>query len=92
VVPEEHAGGVIGSLCNRRGTILGMDEQAGAKVVRARVPLATMFGYATELRNLSQGRASFTMHFERYQAVPFAVAEEVIRQKRERDAAKRRRS
>ncbi|MBN2538201.1 elongation factor G, partial [candidate division WOR-3 bacterium] len=90
VSPEEFSGAIIGSLCNRRGTILGMDDQASAKVISARVPLATMFGYATELRNLSQGRAGFTMHFEQYEAVPYSIAEEVIREKRERDAAKRK--
>jgi elongation factor G len=77
VCPEEFAGAVMGSLCNRRGLIAGMDQQGNAKVMRATVPLAAMFGYATELRNLSQGKASFTMHFEHYAAVPFAVAEEI---------------
>jgi elongation factor G len=78
VTPEGCAGSVMGSLCNRRGLISGLDQQGNAKAVKAMVPLATMFGYATELRNLSQGKASFTMHFEHYEAVPFAVAEEVI--------------
>ncbi|MFO7676181.1 MAG: elongation factor G [bacterium] len=90
VTPEEFSGAIIGSLCNRRGTILGMDAQGNAKVVRARVPLATMCGqlsdgrsgYATELRNLSQGRAVFTMHLERYEPVPFAIAEEIVAARR----------
>jgi elongation factor G len=84
VTPEEFSGAVIGSLCNRRGTILGMDAQGNAKAVRARVPLATMFGYATELRNMSQGRAIFTMHLERYEPVPYAIAEEIVAERRAR--------
>ncbi len=78
VTPEEWAGAIMGSLCNRRGVITGMDVQGGAKVIRATVPLSTMFGYATEVRNLSQGRATFTMHFEHYEAVPYSIAEEII--------------
>jgi len=81
VTPEDSAGAVMGSLCNRRGLIAGMDQQGNAKVIKAAVPLATMFGYATELRNQSQGRASFTMHFEHYEAVPFAIAEEIVAKK-----------
>ena len=81
--PMEFAGAITGSLCTRRGRVTGMDAQGNAQVVRAMVPLAAMFGYATELRNISQGRASFTMHFERYEAVPFAIAEDVIRKKRD---------
>jgi elongation factor G len=82
VTPEEFAGTVMASLCNRRGVIGGLDAQGNAKVVRAMVPLATMFGYATELRNQSQGKASFTMHFEHYEAVPFAIAEEIVAARR----------
>ena len=67
-----------------------MDTQGTAHVVKARVPLANMFGYATELRNASQGKAVFTMHFEHYEAVPFAIAEEVIKEKKLKDAAKRK--
>jgi elongation factor G len=78
VSPEDSAGPIIGSLCNRRGIIHGMDQQANAKVIHATVPLATMFGYATDLRNQSQGKAIFTMHFEHYEAVPFALAEEIV--------------
>ncbi|MFO7651272.1 MAG: elongation factor G [bacterium] len=78
VTPEESAGAVMGSLCNRRGMIHGMDDQGNAKVIKALVPLSTMFGYATDVRNMSQGKASFTMHFEHYEAVPFSIAEEVV--------------
>jgi len=86
VTPEDSAGAIMGSLCNRRGLISGMDQQGSAKVIKAEVPLATMFGYATELRNQSQGRASFTMHFEHYAAVPFAIVEDIIAAKKAREA------
>ncbi len=82
VTPEDSAGAVMGTLCNRRGTILGMDKQGNAHVIRARVPLAEMFGYATDLRNMSRGKASFTMQFEHYEAVPFRIAEDIIAQRR----------
>ncbi len=81
VTPEDSAGAIMGSLCNRRGLISGMDQQGNAKVIRATVPLATMFGYATDVRNQSQGRASFTMHFEHYEAVPFSIVEEILDRK-----------
>jgi elongation factor G len=83
VTPEDWAGAIVGSLCNRRGLISGMDQQGNAKVIKALVPLATMFGYATDVRNQSQGRASFTMHFEHYEAVPFSVVEEILARKKE---------
>jgi elongation factor G len=86
VTPEDSADAVMGSLCNRRGLITGMDQQGNAKVIKALVPLATMFGYATDLRNQSQGRANFTMHFEHYEAVPFAVVEEILARKGSKDS------
>ncbi|MBM3332600.1 elongation factor G [candidate division WOR-3 bacterium] len=86
VTPEDFAGSIMGSLCNRRGLISGMDVQGNAKVVKAMVPLATMFGYATDVRNMSQGKASFTMHFEHYEAVPFSVVEEILAKKGTKDA------
>src|SRR5690606_31322199 len=67
-VPEEYMGDVIGDLNRRRGQVIEMTEQAGAKVVRAHVPLAAMFGYATDLRSMSQGRASYSMEFDHYAA------------------------
>jgi elongation factor G len=83
------AGVVTSNLCAKRGHIItGMDRQGNASVVKAMVPLASMFGYATELRNVTQGRGSFTMHFERYEAVPLSIAEEIIA-KRKEQAAKR---
>ena len=81
--PEEFSGAVTGNICSKRGRVTGMDAQGNAQVVRGMVPLANMFGYASELRNASQGRASFTMQFEHYEAVPFSIAEEVIAAKRE---------
>ena len=78
VTPEEYAGDVMGDLSRRRGKIQEMDERAGAKVIRAHVPLSEMFGYATQVRSMSQGRASYTMQFLAYEPAPKSVAEEVI--------------
>ncbi|MFQ5896386.1 MAG: elongation factor G, partial [Nitrospinota bacterium] len=80
VVPEEYLGDVMGDLSARRGKIRGMSRRAGAQVVTAFVPLATMFGYATELRSITQGRGTYTMQFCRYEEVPFALAEELMAQ------------
>ncbi|HVS32410.1 MAG TPA: elongation factor G [Thermoanaerobaculia bacterium] len=78
VTPEDYAGDVMGDLSRRRGKIQQMDERAGAKVIRAHVPLSEMFGYATNVRSMSQGRASYTMQFLAYEPAPKTVAEEVI--------------
>jgi len=78
VTPEEYAGDVMGDLSRRRGKIQQMDERGGAKVIRAHVPLSEMFGYATQLRSMSQGRASYTMQFSAYEPAPKSVADEVI--------------
>ena len=78
VTPEENMGDVVGDLNRRRGIILGMDEVLSGKVINAEVPLAEMFGYATHLRSASQGRATFTMEFEKYSEAPNNVAEEII--------------
>jgi elongation factor G len=78
VTPEEFMGDVIGNLNSRRGNIKAVTTRAGARVISARVPLAEMFGYATDLRSLSQGRATYTMHFSSYQEVPFNLAEELL--------------
>ena len=77
VTPEEYTGSVIGDLNSRRGQIQGQDMRGNANVVKAMVPLANMFGYVSNLRSMSQGRAQFTMQFDHYQQVPNAVAEEV---------------
>jgi elongation factor G len=78
VTPEDYAGDVMGDLSRRRGKIQQMDERAGAKVIRAHVPLSEMFGYATQVRSMSQGRASYTMQFLAYEPAPKNVAEEII--------------
>ncbi|AJE02530.1 elongation factor G [Geobacter pickeringii] len=78
VVPEEYMGDVIGDLNSRRGRIMGMEGRAGAQVVGAMVPLAQMFGYATDLRSATQGRATYTMVFDHYEQVPKSVSEEII--------------
>lgn len=77
--PEENMGDVVGDLNRRRGMIEGMDEgPAGLKIVNALVPLAEMFGYATDLRSATQGRASYSMEFKQYNETPKAVAESII--------------
>jgi len=78
VVPEQYMGDVIGDLNSRRGKILGMTQRGNAQVIDAEVPLATMFGYVTDLRSLTQGRATSTLHFSHYAPVPAAVQEEVV--------------
>jgi len=78
VTPEDYAGDVMGDLSRRRGKIQQMEERAGAKVVRAHVPLSEMFGYATQVRSMSQGRASFTMQFFAYEPAPKSVADDII--------------
>ncbi|MCX8032003.1 MAG: elongation factor G [Thermoleophilia bacterium] len=80
VVPEEYMGDVIGDLNSRRGHITGMELRAGAQVIRALVPLAEMFGYATDLRSMTQGRAAYTMRFSHYAEVPAEIASEIIAQ------------
>ena len=81
VTPEDYMGDVIGDLNRRRGIISGMDENPSGKVVDALVPLAEMFGYATNVRSISQGRASFSMEFEKYAEVPGNIAEEIIKKR-----------
>ncbi len=79
VTPEEYMGAVTGDLSARRGAILGMEETPAGKIIRAEVPLAEMFGYATVLRSATQGRATYTMEFERYAAAPTNIAEALVR-------------
>jgi elongation factor G len=78
VVPEEYMGDIIGDLNSRRGKIMGMDSRAGAQVVTAMVPLAAMFGYSTDMRSATQGRATYSMTFDHYEPVPKSVAEEIV--------------
>jgi elongation factor G len=76
--PEEYMGAVMGDLNSRRGRIEGMTERGGAQIVSAKVPLAEMFGYSTDLRSMTQGRASYSMEFSHYEEVPRNIAEEII--------------
>jgi elongation factor G len=78
VVPEDFMGDVIGDLSSRRGKVLGMDTRPAAQAIDARVPLAQMFGYSTDLRSMTQGRATYTMQFSHYEPVPAAVAEGIM--------------
>ncbi len=75
IVPEQFMGDVIGDLNSRRGRIMGMDTRGGFQIVSAKVPLANMFGYSTDLRSKTQGRASYTMEFAHYEQVPNSVLE-----------------
>ena len=77
VTPEEYTGSVIGDLNSRRGQIQGQDMRGNANVVKAMVPLAKMFGYVSQLRSMSQGRAQFTMQFDHYAQVPPAIVAEI---------------
>jgi elongation factor G len=78
VTPEDYMGDVIGDLNSRRGQVEGMEQRGNAQVIRARVPLAQMFGYVGDLRSRTQGRATYTMQFDSYQAVPETIAQEII--------------
>jgi elongation factor G len=78
VVPEDFMGVIVGDLNSRRGRIEGMEHRAGSQVIKAMVPLSEMFGYATNMRSSTQGRATFSMHFARYEEAPRSVAEEII--------------
>jgi elongation factor G len=77
VTPQEFMGEVIGDLSSRRGKVLNMENRAGAQVIESRVPLATMFGYATRLRSITQGRATYTMQFGAYEPVPQQIFAEL---------------
>jgi elongation factor G len=78
LTPEENMGDIVGDLNRRRGIINGMDDRAGSKVIKAFVPLSEMFGYVTQLRTISSGRATSTMEFDHFEETPKGVSEEVI--------------
>src|SRR5260221_9294584 len=78
VVPKEHMGDVMGNLSSRRGQIQSQEDRGGTQIINARVPLSEMFGYSTDLRSRTQGRATYSMHFDRYEQAPNATSEEVI--------------
>ena len=80
VTPEENMGDVIGDLSRRRGTIQGMEDSSSGKIIKAEVPLAEMFGYSTDLRSATQGRATYTMEFAKYSEVPANIAEAIIKE------------
>ena len=78
VTPEDYYGDIVGDLNRRRGVVLGMEDVAAGKAVRAEVPMSEMFGYATDMRSATQGRATFSMEFEKYKEVPDSIAEAII--------------
>jgi elongation factor G len=78
VVPKEHMGDVMGNLSSRRGQIQSQEDRGGTQIINSRVPLSEMFGYATDLRSRTQGRATYSMHFDRYEQAPNNVSEEVV--------------
>ncbi len=78
VTADEYMGDVIGDLNSRRGQVEGMEQRGNAQVITAKVPLAEMFGYVGDLRSRTQGRATYTMQFDSYQAVPDSIAQEII--------------
>jgi elongation factor G len=78
VVPEEFMGDVLGDISARRGHIEGMEKRGSTQIIRSKVPLAQMFGYSTDLRSRTQGRASYSMHFLRYEQAPRDTQEEIL--------------
>ncbi|HEV8297032.1 MAG TPA: elongation factor G, partial [Acidimicrobiales bacterium] len=78
VTPEDYMGDVIGDLSSRRGKVEGMEQRGSSQVIRAQGPLAEMFGYATDLRSRTQGRATYTMQFDSYQQTPANVQTEIV--------------
>jgi len=78
VTPEDYMGDVMGDISSRRGMITGQEDRFGAMVINAKVPLSEMFGYSTDLRSATQGRASYAMEFESYEQVPSSVAAKII--------------
>ena len=86
--PSEHASGVLTTLMQRRGAIIGQQETGGLTITEADVPLAEMFGYATTLRSATQGKADFTMEFSRYVPLPDAIEEELLEKAREKEKVK----
>lgn len=86
--PEDFLGAVTGSVVSKRGKIINMDAKNGTRIVKAQVPLAEMFGYTNELRNITSGRASASMHFDQYEVVPFSIAEEIVEKRKKEKANK----
>jgi len=86
--PEEHTGSIVGDICSRRGKVLGMEMKGKQQVIDTEAPLSEMFGYTTKLRSLSSGRATSSMHFEKYVEVPFEISQKVIEEAREKKGQK----
>jgi elongation factor G len=84
--PEEYVGGVVGNICSRRGKVLGIESKANLQIIAAEAPLSEMFGYATDLRSLSSGRANYSMHFEKYVEVPSSIADNILEEKQKKDS------
>jgi elongation factor G len=80
--PEENVGDVVGDICSRRGKVLGMEIKGKQQIISAEAPLSEMFGYATALRSLTSGRATYSMHFEKYTEVPYELAEKLTEEAR----------
>jgi len=78
VLPDEYMGDIIGDLAARRGRIEGQEARPGTQIIKALVPLSSMFGYATDMRSRTQGRATYTMHFAHYEEVPKNISDEII--------------
>jgi elongation factor G len=78
VTPEDYMGDVMGDLNRRRGIVQGMDDSPSGKVIKAEVPLSEMFGYATDLRSATQGRATYSMEFEKYAEAPASVSDAIV--------------
>ena len=81
-VPDQYMGAANGSINQRRGRVEGMDDRGASKIVHGFVPLSEMFGYSNTIRTLTQGRGTFSMQFERYEAVPFEMAQTIIEKRR----------
>jgi elongation factor G len=81
VTPEDHFGDILGDINSRRGQVQGSDQRGNARVVTAMVPLAETFGYSTDMRSMTQGRATYSMEFDHYEQVPSNVAEEIGRKR-----------
>ena len=79
VTPEDYTGDVMGNMNSKRGRIESLDDKASYKIIKAKVPLANMFGYSTALRSMSQGRANYTMQFDCYEEVPKNIADEITK-------------
>jgi elongation factor G len=80
--PDEYMGDVMGDLNSRRGRILGMETKGAAQIVKAEVPLGNMFGYATDVRSMTKGRASYSMEFECYREAPKSIQDEIVASKK----------